>query len=659
MTDAAAWAYFPTLAAVGGDIWLNPDETWTDAALLPGGDGFDTLVHELGHALGLSHPLGDGDQPGYDSRTTVMSYNSPPHYLFRDVTDLGGGDFVWEYVPIRPQTPMINDIAAIQYLYGANMSYNSGNNTYIFDPATPFFQTIWDAGGIDTISVSNFTLGCEIDLQAGHLSSISIPSEPLPPGESDVFTAAPDLIYDGTDNLGIAYGVVIENATGGSGNDTLIGNNANNVLTGNNGNDWLEGGAGNDTLKGGSGTDTVSYATATAAVTLSLAVTTAQATGGAGSDTLSSIENVTGSTYADNLTGGTGNNVMVGGGGNDTLNGDAGNDTLDGGSGTDTASYSSATSGVTVSLALTTSQNTGGAGWDTLLGVENLIGSNYNDTLTGNSGNNTLTGGAGNDTLNGGSGTDTASYSTATSAVTVSLAVTTAQVTGGAGTDTLSSIENLTGSNYNDTLTGNSGNNTLTGGAGNDTLNGGSGTDTASYLTAGSGVTVNLSLTTAQATGGAGTDTLSNFENLTGSNYNDTLTGNSGANTLTGGAGNDILTGGGGSDAFYFNSTLSASSNKDTILDWDAGGSADKIYLDDDIFTALGVVSATTPLDPNLFWVGSSAHDADDRIIYNSSTGALYYDPDGMGGVAQTQFALLGTTTHPTTVEAGDFYIVS
>jgi Ca2+-binding RTX toxin-like protein len=165
-------------------------------------------------------------------------------------------------------------------------------------------------------------------------------------------------------------------------------------LTGNTLNNVLYAGAGNNVLNGGSGIDTVSYAyglAGTSGVTVSLAVGTAQATGGSGSDTLTSIENLIGSAYADKLTGNAGANSLGGG---------AGNDTLDGGAGSDS------TTGVTVSLGLPTAQSTRGSGTDLLSGIENLTGSAYSDTLTGDSRTNILTGGRGKDILTGHGGDD-------------------------------------------------------------------------------------------------------------------------------------------------------------------------------------------------------------------------------------------------------------
>jgi hypothetical protein len=166
------------------------------------------------------------------------------------VTDTGNG-FSTTWYTIEPSTPMLYDIAAIQYLYGKNTATRAGNDSYTFDPDEPFFMCIWDGGGTDTITVSNFSAGCTINLTDGKFSSITILPDPYPGGTDPNASA----IYNGSNNLSIAFGCTIENATGGSGSDRLTGNSVKNTLAGNNGNDTLEGGAGNDVLNGGSGND--------------------------------------------------------------------------------------------------------------------------------------------------------------------------------------------------------------------------------------------------------------------------------------------------------------------------------------------------------------------------------------------------------------------
>jgi Ca2+-binding RTX toxin-like protein len=350
------------------------------------------------------------------------------------------------------------------------------------------------------------------------------------------------------------------------------GNSGGNHITGTFGNNILAGLGGADTIDGGLGTDIATYAASAAAVNVSLA--TGSGFGGdADGDILNGIEWLVGSAY------------------NDTLAGDAGDNSLTGGGGTDTVSYEHAALGVTVTLAATGPQDTIGAGIDKLSGFENITGSASDDTLTGNQLTNVLIGGAGNDTLEGGGGadtliggtpggplaaanaastnapweSDTATYAASAAAVNVSLATGKGQG-GDAKGDTLIDIENLTGSDFNDVLTGNgqgnvliggtgddslaggAGDDTLEGGIGNNLLNGGDGVDTASYEHAGSGVTVNLTIATAQNTGGAGNDRLASIENVTGSAHGDTLTGNQLANVLIGGAGNDTIDGGAGND---------------------------------------------------------------------------------------------------------------
>jgi Ca2+-binding RTX toxin-like protein len=229
--------------------------------------------------------------------------------------------------------------------------------------------------------------------------------------------------------------------------------------------------------------------------------------------------------------------------------GDPGNDTVD---------YSHAGAAVAANL-LTGSGSAGAAAGDIYISIENLRGSDFNDTLTGDGNNNVIEGGLGNDTLDGGiGGVDTVSYEHATDFVTVDLSKSVQQDTHGAGLDTLSNFETVLGSSFGDTLTGN-GNSVLEGGPGDDHLIGQAGqNDTASYEHATSGVTVSLNIAGAQNTGGAGTDTLTNIASLFGSQFSDNLTGNNNANTLDGGFGGgnvqDTLTGMGGADKFVFNS---------------------------------------------------------------------------------------------------------
>jgi Ca2+-binding RTX toxin-like protein len=301
----------------------------------------------------------------------------------------------------------------------------------------------------------------------------------------------------------------------------------------------------------------------------------------------------------DALYGHGGNDWLWGDSGEDGLWGGAGADHLDGGEGADTAYYYDSPTGVRVSLLLGQGHE-GAAEGDTLINIENLAGSFFNDTLEGDNGanwvggyggidwlygfdgvdylwggddNDMLFGGRDGDTLNGGEGSDTASYQDSASGVDVSL-LTGVGHGGTAEGDTLISIEKLAGSAHadlldgddrdnaiagwdgNDRLLGGGGvdylwggddNDTLVGGRDGDYLNGGHGNDTASYED--SAVGVSVSLVTEHGFGGtAEGDTLTDIENLGGSGYNDLLVGDEGINTLAGGSGNDTLKGGGGYD---------------------------------------------------------------------------------------------------------------
>ena len=411
-------------------------------------------------------------------------------------------------------------------------------------------------------------------------------------GDNDLFG------QDGNDTL-----------AGGDGNDWLDGGNGSDVLQGGSGVDAFAGGTGNDTIDGGDGRDLVSYTNDYGALPISGAgvkvnLATGVATDNWGNtDTLVSIEDVSGSRFADKLTGngadnalmgGAGDDVLAGGGGADRLNGDAGDDTLDGGSGSDTLGGGDGSDTYYVDnagdIVIETNASAAGGIDEVVASASHVLGLNVeNLTLlggtingTGNALANLIIAGSGVNAIDGGAGIDTLSFETATTSGTtgVALALGAAGVkttaAGISGADTVVNIENLIGSDYNDTLSGNAGVNVIHGGEGNDVLNGM--------------------------------------------------------------GGNDVLFGGAGSDAFVFTTALSATANVVRIEDFSKG--EDKLRLENAIFTKL---AATGTLGANNFRViGSAALDADDYIQYDKASGALYYDADGSGAGAAVKFAIVG-----------------
>ena len=360
----------------------------------------------------------------------------------------------------------------------------------------------------------------------------------------------------------------IDNVRGSAHNDQLLGTDGANTFYP---------GAGNDTVDGRGGVDTVSYADMTSSVIVDLAVQ--KATGAdAGTDTLISIENVIGSAFDDKLSlgtdpglldGGAGNDSLTGGPGNDTLIGGSGNDTIDGGAGINTLSYDQAVAdplgppltgvGVTVNLATGTAIDNWG-NTDTISHIQVVIGSQYSDVLTGSAADETFMGGAGSDTIDGGAGFDRILFTSSTSAVKVTLSATSTGLAqdGLGGTDILTSIEGVTGSDFNDTIRGTDTApfESFEGRAGNDSINGGGGIDEASYEHSPAAVSVNLS-TGSAADGWGGTDILQGIEQVRGSAFNDSIVGGAGNDTLIGGLGNDTLDGGAGNDVAVFAGTFS------------------------------------------------------------------------------------------------------
>ncbi len=343
-------------------------------------------------------------------------------------------------------------------------------------------------------------------------------------------------------------------------------------------------------------------------------------------------------------------------------------------------SYYSLSGAVTVDLSLSTAQNTGSGGTDTLLTMQHLDGSNAGaDRLTGNGGDNringysgadTLNGGTGNDSLaggedddrfladagddriDGGNGTDTASYYAITSDIILNLTIITAQSLGSAGHDTLLQIENIEGSNTgndrlsgdeeNNLLSGFGGNDVLKGGAGADTLDGGSGIDTADYSGVAGAVTAELWRGVFTKDGEGSADTAISIENVTGGAFNDLLAGDAaanllnggagadrmsggnGADTLIGGAGADTLAGEAGNDVFDLNSLSESglsSSSWDQLIDFVSG--QDKIDL-----TTLDANAASTSTNEAFVFIGSAAFSS------SNATGQLRYSYDAGSGTS-------------------------
>lgn len=704
--DAQAWAYYPFGGASAGDVWFNANSSSYSNTWNAGSYEYLAAVHEIGHALGLKHPFDDEWlnttilPVELDTRSyTVMSYSS---YAGEQ-----GSSLTYE-----PTTPMVLDIAAIQALYGANTTFNSGDTTYNFIQSGSYHMTIWDAGGTDTIAYASST-GGTIDLRQGIEGGSDLGTQ--------VYAIDSSYQYHPINNIWIAYGATIENATGGSGDDMLIGNDADNILTGNAGSDVFVGGAGNDTYvidraaeigsvteNFGEGTDTIVAAFSGADVVLDLTV-------------VPDIENIRISGNGTfTLIGNDGDNTLFGNADATTIYGGAGNDTLDGKAGADTM-YGEAGDDLyfvdniqdvvvetlaegndsvrlnfgKASLTYTLGDNVENA-IVTSTGKINLVGNSQDNSLQGNAAANRLDGGTGADTLTGGAGNDTYVVDAGDTIIESSTLAKEIDSVLSSATWTLgSNLENLTllgsanidatGNALKNTLVGNSGNNWLDGGLAADKLVGGLGNDTyvvdltsanrledklteaasagndtlllrggnaaqTSYSTLTLGA--NLEVLDASQTASALLNLKGNGQDntLIGNDANNSLSGGAGNDTLIGGIGSDTLTGGAGADIFCFN-VMPMAGERDLIKDFTHG--LDSLQFDDGIFIALSAGS----LAASQFVTGTSAIDADDFIIYNSSNGILYYDSDGSGAASALEIAQIGSTSHPQLL-ATDIHIV-
>lgn len=583
-----------------------------------------TYIHEIGHALGLGHsgPYNGTADYGTDNIYTndIMAYTVMSYF---DQLETGFGSF--RYVLGLQQA----DIAAAQLLYGTNPAGTfNGNTTFGFNSSAPGTNidwsqyvlvsgftylrppsmTIYDTGGVDTINLSGFAQPQILDLRPGTFSSLGDR-----PGQTPVHYV---------NVVAIAANTIIENAIGGSGNDTIVGNAVDNMLTGGAGNDTLTGGAGADTfvIRPSDGSDSITdYSTAEDRIEVNLnpvalraAINATGSTGSGATLNLGAGQSITfqqltggevhGATfilntgYAIQTSGTNGNDIVSGSSSAEVLNGLAGNDSIYAGAGDDYIVAGDGDDIVTGDGGI--DYVLGGEGADTIygndgddmlhgeagidiliggLGADILTGGNGNDYLYGDDGNDELFGGAGNDVMVAGSGNDRMEGGIA-------------GVAGfdyfysGAGDDVM-----IGGSGFN-VYIGDEGNDTVIGGLGRDYAYGGNGNDT---LSGGHDIDILI--------GEAGDDVLDAGE---GQDYvyagtgNDILMGGDGVDFMLGEDGNDILNGGrgvnylyGGAGADVFVQDFRSGAGIDVISDFELG--VDKLRLINSSLTSFGQALAS------------------------------------------------------------------
>jgi Ca2+-binding RTX toxin-like protein len=413
---------------------------------------------------------------------------------------------------------------------------------------------------------------------------------------------------------------------GGAGADALIGGTGPDLLDGEGshgdrlaagpGADTLNPGLGNDDLDGGAGSDTIAWdfdgysPEHGADIDLETGRIADDATGW--TDTVTGVERIEGTRYADTLRGDGSDNVLRGYGGADVIEGGGGADALDGGShddrvdgdagddqvsgddgrnvlaggpgddhldsgaGYDRLDFRGSASPVEVNLV---SGHATGEGTDRITGGENVLGSAGDDLLVGNGGNNRLAGGAGDDRMSGGGGFDTVDYGPAGSGVAVDLLAGVAPADGDGGSDLLSDVDRIVGSAYADTLLGGDGSDSFAGAGGHDTIDGRAGVDTVDYSEARAGIVVDLSAGEAGDDGDGSSDLLSAPEVVVGSDSADSIGGDDAPNALIGGCGSDVLVGHAGDDRLTGNrATTDYSTGCDVLWpDRFSGGDGDDV----------------------------------------------------------------------------------
>jgi len=471
--------------------------------------------------------------------------------------------------------------------------------------------------GIDTVFYGDSTVGVGVNLVTGRGF--------LGSAEGDTFFDIENVFGSNHNDTLIGAGRTNE-LRGQNGNDILKGGGGADRLFGDSGDDILQGGTGGDAMDGGTGTDTADYSQATDRVMADLRM--APGVGGAAAgeavgDTFISIENVTGSLHADFLLGTDGANVMRGGEGHD-----------------------------------------------------GFLGFDGNDTLIGGNGNDSHEGGAGNDVMIGGIGDDTYRVDSAGDIVIENP---------GEGRDGINSaIDYVLGANFENLglddgsaitaignevanqVHGNDNDNILDGRAGADTFQGRGGNDTyfvddafdRVFESGGQGNDTVRTSTSYVLTAGADVELLRVDDDantaridLRGNANGNIVRGNAGDNVIAGDDGRDELIGLAGRDSFVFDTTPNEAFNVDTITDFNVAD--DTIHLHEDIFSSL---SAASGIQPGQFRIGPAAQDADDFVIYDNASGALFYDSDGNGAASQVQFARVSAGLALTHL---DFFVIA
>jgi serralysin len=511
-----------------GDNWFN--RTSYDDARLGTYAAAAGIMHETGHSLGLKHGHATQDGHGTTFPELPTDHNSY-EYSVMTYHQYVGDTTPSDTAPDHPTTYMQDDIAALQYMYGANFNTNSGNSVYSWNPSTgemsingvgqgdaPFenyvLMTLWDGGGNDTYNFNNRTTNMSIDLRPGGYTIFDTSVAQFQRADIGDGHVARGNVYNARQYNGNASSL-IENAFGGTGNDTITGNFAAN---------YIDGGAGSDTLYGGTGNDL--------------------------------------------LYGGLGNDGLYGGVGNDFLYGGLGGNTLDGGAGDDNINNQTANAAGMLS---------GGDGNDF------MYGSNFGDSITGGLGNDNITGGNFNDTIFGGDGLDFLYGAAGNDAIYGGTGLN--FIYGGDGNDTVSS-GNIAESSF---LYGGAGTNTLTGGTGTDYMYGSVGSN---VMYGGQGNDFVLAQGQAgssdRAYGGAGVDYLfmgDGNDQAYGGSETDGLFGGGGNDIMTGGSGQDYLWGGAGADQFQ----LLSGNATDVVYDWGLG---DRIQVSTLMYASFAAINA-------------------------------------------------------------------